>query len=322
MAAPTQSPVLLLSDNIWNLHGEAITHICPGVQPLIYVGDEPLDDAALETVDIAFLSADVWPERIRGISISLMKTPKLQWLQTFSAGVDSPFFVQLMERGVTLSNASGAASSPIAQTAILYMLALSRNMRQWDRNQQQHVWQQHKFDELDGANLAVIGMGSIGKEIARLGAALNMNVEACRRTPSGDESCPTFPLTQLDDVLSRADWVASALPLNSDTERIFNADRFARMKKGARFINVGRGELCDEDALITALQSGHLAGAGLDVFAVEPLPSESPLWDMDNVIVTPHSSGTSGRSGSRAAHIFLSNFEHWVKGEPLTNVVN
>lgn len=322
MTAPTKSPVLLVSDNIWNLHGETITSICPDVQPIIYVGDDPLPDDQLANVDIAFLSSDVWPDRIRGISISLMKTPKLQWLQTFSAGVDSPFFLQLMERGVTLTNASGAAASPIAQTAILYMLALSRNMRQWDRNQQQRVWQQHQFDELDGANLAVIGMGSIGAEIARLGVALNMNVEACRRTPSGDEPCPTFPLTQLDDVLARADWVASALPLNKDTEHIFDARRFGLMKKGARFINVGRGELCDEPALVDALQSGHLGGAGLDVFAVEPLPQDSPLWGMDNVIVTPHSSGTSGRSGSRAAQIFLANFERWVKGEQLRNVVS
>ena len=313
--------VLLLSDNVWNAHRERIERVAPGMVPLVYEGDQPFPDEVLETVDIAFFSSDCWPERTRGIILSITNAKNLKWLQTFSAGVDSPFFVQLMERGVTLSNSSGATASPIAQTAILYMLALSRDMRTWMRNQDDKKWQQHKIDELDGASLAVVGMGPIGMEIARIGVALNMKVEAVRRTARGDEPCPTFSMHELHDVLGRADWVASALPLTPDTRHVFDTKAFAAMRPGARFINVGRGELVDEQALVAALQSGHLAGAGLDVFATEPLPAESPLWGMDNVIVTPHNSGSSTTSNRRSEEIFLDNLERWVAGTPLNNLV-
>ena len=243
-------------------------------------------------------------------------------MHTFSAGVDSPFFVQLMERGIRLTNSSGATASPIAQTTVLYMLALSRNVRAWYQHQEKHEWTRHEFAELDGARLAVIGMGPIGIETARLGVALNMNVEAIRRTPTGTEPCPTFSFDQLSRVLGHADWVAVALPLTDNTRQIFNAETFAIMKPGAHFINVGRGELVDEDALIAALQSGHLAGAALDVFATEPLSPDSPLWDMDNVIITPHSSAGSSQSGLRSEDIFLKNLARYVAGEPLINEVN
>jgi phosphoglycerate dehydrogenase-like enzyme len=201
------------------------------------------------------------------------------------------------------------------------MLALSRNVRAWMKHQEAREWERHEFNELDGARLAVIGMGPIGLEIARLGVALNMDVEAIRRTPAGNEPCPTYGFDQLDAVLSRADWVAVALPLTDDTVNLFDAARLSRMKPGAHFINVGRGELVEEPALISALQSGHIAGAGLDVFAVEPLPQDSPLWSMPNVIVTPHSSGASPKSAIRAEKIFVENFRSFIAGAPLRNEV-
>jgi phosphoglycerate dehydrogenase-like enzyme len=243
-------------------------------------------------------------------------------MHTFSAGVDSPFFIQLMENGVRLTNSSGATASPIAQTAILYMLSLSRNTRAWFRHQDKHEWERHEFDELDGARLAVVGLGPIGLEIARLGVALNMEVEGIRRTPQGNEPCPTYGFDSLNEVLGRADWVACALPLTPDTKDLFDDARFAAFKKGSRFINVGRGELVSEPALIAALQSGHLSGAGLDVFATEPLPADSPLWDFDNVIVTPHSSGGSSTSGLRAEKIFIENLRCYINNEPMHNEVN
>jgi len=321
--AKIEEPVtLLISDNVWARHGDAIRSISPGVTPIIYEGDDVLSDEVISTVNAVFFSSDLWPDRSRGFVISIMKAASLKWMHTFSAGVDSPFFVQLMERGVRLTNSSGATASPIAQTTVLYMLALSRNVRAWFQHQEKHEWARQEFAELDGARLAVIGMGPIGLETARLGVALNMNVEAIRRTPTGTEPCPTFSLDQLHSVLARADWVAVALPLTDDTRQIFNAETFAAMKPGAHFINVGRGELVDEDALIAALQSGHLAGAALDVFATEPLPTDSPLWNMDNVIITPHSSSASAQSGLRSEDIFVKNFARYVAGETLMNEVN
>ena len=313
--------VLLVSDNVWQREEAAIRAIAPSVTPVIYVGDDPIDDDIIPTINAAFYSSDLWPERSRGIALSILKATNLKWLHTFSAGVDNPFFVQLMERGVRLTNSSGATASPIAQTAILYMLALSRNVRAWFQHQDAHEWQRHEFAELDSAHLVVVGMGPIGNEIARLGVALNMNVTGIRRTPVGDEPCPTFTFADLDRVLANADWVAVALPLTPDTRDMFDAERFTTMKKGAFFVNVGRGELVDEPALIHSLQSGHLAGAGLDVFAVEPLPEDSPLWNMPNVIITPHSSGASALSGRRAEKIFIDNLGRWVNGSPLRNEV-
>lgn len=322
MSTNDQGPVLLISDNVWSREGARIRAIAPGVVPIVYEGDEPFDDETLSRVEIAFFSSDVWPERSRGMVLSIMKATNLRWLHTFSAGVDSPFFIQLMEKGVRLSNSSGATASPIAQTAVLYMLALSRNARAWFQHQDRREWERHEFDELDGAKLAVVGMGPIGYEIARLGVALNMEVEAIRRTPAGDEPCPTHGFDMLDDVLATADWVCLALPLTPDTKEIFDADRFARMKPGARFVNVGRGELVDEDALIAALRSGRLSAAALDVFATEPLPEESPLWSMPNVIVTPHSSGASRSAGLRSERLFVENLGHYVAGRGLTNEVH
>ena len=321
MPISSAAPVLLISDTVWERRATEILAIAPNTQPIIYVGDEPVADDLLPTIDIAFFSSDVWPDRMRGLAISVLKANQLKWMHTFSAGVDSPFFIDLIEKGVTLTNSSGAAASPIAQTAILYMLALSRNVRAWFEHQDNKEWERHEFTELDGARLAVIGMGHISEEIARLGVALNMEVEGIRRSPRGHEPCPTFGFDQLSEVLGRADWVALALPLTPDTQNLFDQQQFARMKPGAHFINVGRGELVDESALINALNSQHLAGAALDVFATEPLPEDSPLWSMKNVLITPHSSGASVKSGLRAEELFVRNFALFVQNEQMHNVV-
>ena len=322
MAKIKEPITLLVSDNVWGRHADAIRAISPDVTPVIYEGDDVLPDEVISSINTVFFSSDLWPDRSRGFVLSILKATSVKWMHTFSAGVDSPFFVQLMERGVRLTNSSGATASPIAQTTVLYMLALSRNVRAWFQHQEKHEWTRHEFAELDSARLAVIGMGPIGIEIARLGVALNMNVEAIRRTPTGDEPCPTFSFDQLHSVLARADWVAVALPLTDNTRQIFNAETFAIMKPGAHFVNVGRGELVDEESLVATLQSGHLAGAALDVFATEPLPPDSPLWDMDNVIITPHSSSASVHSGLRSEDIFLKNLARYVAGEPMVNEVN
>ena len=312
---------MLLSDTVWERYSDRILSADPTVTPIIYTGPEQLPDDLVADVRSACFSDDCWPDRTLGIMRSAVAAPNLKWLHTFSTGVDSPIFRSFVERGVRLTNSAGTAASPIAQTVMMYMLAHSRDFKGFVRQQQQHEWTMHRFVELEGSSLLVVGVGPIGQEIIRLAQAFNMNVTAARRTVIGFQPCPVVPLSKLHEALAHADYVAVALPLNDDTRNIIDADALAAMKPGSFFMNVGRGELVDEPALIDALSRGHLAGAGLDVFAVEPLPSDSPLWDMENVIITPHSSGTSTLISERAIDIFIDNLSNLARGAHLRNEV-
>jgi phosphoglycerate dehydrogenase-like enzyme len=205
---------------------------------------------------------------------------------------------------------------------MLYLLALSRDLPGWMRDQDARRWNPRSVRDLQGMVLAVVGLGPIGLEVARLGGHFGMQVIGLRRRPRGDEPCETWGLERLHEALARADAVVLALPLAPETERIFDATAFGRMRRGALFVNVGRGELVDEPSLVDALQAGRIAGAGLDVFAEEPLPEGSPLWALPQVIVTPHSSGTNPGNHHRATQIFLDNLGRYVRGESLRNEVS
>lgn len=315
------SDAILLTAEVWRRHADEIRSIAPNLGIVTYDGPDALDADALGDVAVGFLSGDVYPDRVAGLSVSLLRAPRLAWLQSFSAGVDHPFFGMIRERGCRLTTGSGTAATPIAETALMYMLALSRNLPDWLDAQHNHEWRPREIGELAGSSLLVLGMGPIGRRVAELGIAFGMHVEALRRTPTGDEPCPTLPISQLRDALGRADWVVVALPLTDETRGLLDAERLGWMRPGARLINVGRGEIVDEPALVDALRSGRLGGAGLDVFAVEPLPVDSPLWDMPNVIVTPHSSGTSPQSSEREERLFLDNLARFVAGRDLLNEV-
>ena len=310
---------ILLSDTAAERFGRRMQSLAPN-RPLVRVADDAVD-GDLDAVEIAFFSGDVFPERVGPFIRQLVRCKELRWFHTFSAGVDNPFFAGLLERGIRLSTSSGAMATPIAHTVMLYLLALSRDLPGWLRAQAQHAWEPRPVQELSGRTLGVLGLGPIGMEVARLGAAFGMHVIGMRREPRGDEPCETWPLTRLDELLGRADDLVLALPLSDATHHILDADAIARLPKGARIVNVGRGELLDEAALADALASGHLAGAGLDVFEVEPLPEDSPLWGRPDVIVTPHSSGTTPGNQERAAEIFLENLARYGRGDPLRNEV-
>jgi phosphoglycerate dehydrogenase-like enzyme len=316
------SLVVALSDNVWERRQEQLLQAAPHITPIVYAGNDMLPAEILDSITVAFFSGDIWPERTRGFMLSALKAPNLTWLHTFSAGVDNAVFTTFRERGVRLTTSTGAAASPIAQTAMMYMLTLSRNLPLYMQHQRNHQWIPHSFHELDGATIAVIGLGSIGMEIVRLSQAMNMNVVACRRTVTGNEPCPTYPLEDLQRVVNTADWVVVALPLTDNTRGIIDNQVIASMKPGAGFVNIGRGELVDEPALVSALQSGHVGCAGLDVFAEEPLPTDSPLWDMNNVIITPHASGQTHGSYLRAEELFIENLRRFSTHEPLINEVS
>lgn len=321
-AMSSRPVVALVTRAAWDRFGADMRAVAPAIDPVLLDDDHPVDEADLQRIEVAFFSGDCFPggpapRRAATFMGASLRCPSLRWLHTASAGVDSPVFGRFLDNGVRLTNSSGASAGTIAQTVAMLMLALSRDLPGWVRAQSEHRWAPRRHDELTGATLGVIGLGPIGVEVARLGHALGMHVIGCRRTPDGTEGHETWTLDRITDLAAVADWLVLALPLTSATQGIVSAEVLAAMKPTARIVNVGRGELVDEDALVDALANGRLAGAGLDVFAVEPLPESSALWDLPNVIVTPHSSGFSLQSHDRAAERFVDNLRRYLQGEAL-----
>lgn len=315
-------PVLFCTDTFWTDRADDVFAVAPNVEVVRLVGDEHVSSDDLARVEVAFYSADAWPSRSSHFIRACLDAPDLAWLHTFSAGIDHPVFSRFVDRGVRLTTSSGASASPIAQTVIMYLLALSRDLPAWLHAQRDHRWAQHTITELDGATLGVVGMGPIGREVLRLGEALGMRTIGMRRSIRGDEPCETWTFDRLHELAATVDALVIAVPLTPDTRGIVDATVFGAMRPGAMFVNVARGEVVDEPALVDALTSGHLGGAGLDVFAVEPLPADSPLWDLPNVIVTPHNSGSSDRTHRRATEIFLDNLARYVRATPLRNEIH
>jgi D-2-hydroxyacid dehydrogenase (NADP+) len=313
------APVLFVSDEVEAEFGPRLGAVAPGYTRFASRVGGPEPD--LSAIELLYFSGDIFPARAREFAVAALKAPNLRWLHTFSAGVDDPFFGVLRERGVRLSTSSGAHAVPIAQTVILYLLALSRDLPGWLGDQAARRWNPRAIRDLQGLHVGVLGLGPIGTEVARLSTALGMRVTGVRRAPQGDESCETVALSALDGLLPQLDALVVALPLCDQTRGLIDSRRLALLPPGALFVNVGRGPIVDEPALIDALGSGRLGGAGLDVFAEEPLASTSPLWTLPNVIVTPHSSGNCPENQLRATEIFLENLDRYTRGEPLRNEV-
>jgi phosphoglycerate dehydrogenase-like enzyme len=296
----------------------------------IHVPADPqarVPEERLPEIQVAFYTSDVYETRPRSFFSAVRKAPNLRWLQTFNVGVDHPIFAELLGRGIRVTSAAGTSAVPIAQSAITGLLMLARGFPAWIKAQQTHTWLQFRGSsgpaDLAGQTLCVLGMGSIGSEIARLGQALGLTVIGIRRsarTPA-DPVAEMHPPAALAELLPRCQWLAIACPLTVETRKRIDGPMLARLPQGARVINVARGEIVDEAALIQALRAGHLSGAYLDVFEKEPLAPESALWDMPNVIVTPHNCGASSGNDGRVLALFGANLERWLSGRALLNEV-
>jgi phosphoglycerate dehydrogenase-like enzyme len=315
-----EQPVLFVSALLWEQWGDAL-RAQGDFDVLLFHPGQRVSEADLERVTVACLSGDLWPEWSPAYMRCCLGIPHLDWFQSFSAGVDSPVFGLLLDRGTRLTSASGASATPIAHHVVMGLLALARRLPTMLHQQHEHRWQMHRLGDLEGRTVGVLGMGPIGLEAARLCAEFGMRPIGMRRTVQGDEPCETWTFTRLDELLSTVDDLVLALPLTPDTNGLIGARELALLRPGARLVNVGRGELIDEDALVDALRRGHLEGAALDVFITEPLPTEHPLWDLPNVIVTPHIAGATPLADDRAAAIFVDNLGRYLRGEPLRNEV-
>ncbi|WP_348945207.1 D-2-hydroxyacid dehydrogenase [Chitinibacter sp. FCG-7] len=259
----------------------------------------------------------------------LAVAPKLKWLQSFGAGVDRWLSPSLIKSNLIVTNASGIHGTQIAEHALGLILSFARGFGTLLRGQQQalHHPTLNQF-ELSGQTLLIIGFGRIARDIAPRAAAFGLKVIGVKQS----EPDPAAPLPasvdeivgvdQLAAALSRADHVISLLPLTAATQGFFDAQRFAQFKPGAYFYNLGRGASVDHLALYTALQGGHLAGAGLDVTEPEPLPLEHPLRQLSNVLLTAHTAGASPHYQQRALAVALDNLQRFQSGLPLINLVN
>ena len=257
-------------------------------------------------------------------------TPNLRWIQATSAGIGQ--FVERMEYArrmpdTVITTASGVHTQPLSEFCLMVILAFSRGLLGMLEQQRRKHWERFSGTDLAGRTLGVVGVGAIGSEVARLGKALGMSVLGVkRRTEAIDPASlhldALYPPEDLPTVLKRAEFLVLITPHTPETETMIGAEELALLPRGAVIINIGRGRLVDEPALIEALRSGHLGGAGLDVFAEEPLPEDSPLWTLPNVLISPHSGSTSDRENSRLTELFCDNLRRFLAGEPLLNVLD
>lgn len=270
--------------------------------------------------DIAFISRDVTglstkhvlTEALQTFYTALRASKRLKWVHGHSAGADRPIFAELEARGVAVTLSPGANAEVVAQTALAGLLALARNFPRLWAAQKERRWASligaPLPRDLAGQTALIVGWGAVGQRLGTLLRALAVDIVVVRHTPaSAAPGVESVTYDALATVLPRADWLILACPLSDRTRNLVDRRAFAALPRGAHLVNVARGEIVVEPDLIEALRSGVLAGAYLDVFAHEPLDRASPLWDLDNVIVTPHSAGHSDGNTARVDRIFLAN---------------
>ncbi len=303
-------------------HIQEIKNISPDVRVTVVLTDrtkEVTED--LKKTDILISSADL-PE------INAKTAPHLTWIHVTIAGVNKlPEYVK--QSGIVVTNSSGVHPIPIAEHVFGFMVMFARQLhnaykiqlqeKKWDRS-----FNRYPTTELYGKTIGIIGMGRIGKRIAHLAKSLDMNVVGVTKSPhqKDQDVDEQFTVDKLDQIISKMDYVVSCLPETKDTYHLFDKKIISKIKPTAYFINIGRGSVVDEKQLIHALKTKKIAGAGLDVFEEEPLPSSSPLWNLDNVLITSHYAGWTPEYMNRVIEIFCENLKAHIENKPMPNLVD
>lgn len=321
-------PVLVVSDFIFGDPDRARLEAAldPG-KLLIVTRNADLSDALAAHPEADVLCTFRPPENTLSIA------PNLQWLAMPSAGADGALRAGLVREGgqPIVTTANGVHTIPISEFVFSMMLMWARHWPVMFALQREHTWADRQTwlrlsgGELDGSTLGVVGLGAIGRQVARLGRAFGMRIVAARRTATPGDFDPDVdklvPTSELPSLLSEADYLVLAVPSTPQTHHLIGADELRAMKSSAFLVNIARGSIVDEPALVSALRSGVIAGAGLDVTASEPLPPDSPLWALPNVILSPHISGSTSRYSRRFTDLFLHNLALYRSGQPMINVV-
>jgi phosphoglycerate dehydrogenase-like enzyme len=325
---------LLLSAHALKTWGPRIKAAVPDGVEFITSEDALLTDGPCNA-DVAFMTREVTgrssknnqtPE-LKGFDTVVRKSPRLKWLQIHPAGAERPIYRELRERAVKVTTASGATAVTVAHSTLGAVIAINRRFPLLADAQRRHAWEPRLGErsprDLKGQCAVIVGMGPIGQTIARLLKMLGMTAIGVRRAAEPMECCDrTIAYGQLMEVLPGADCLILCCPSSPTTRGIANAAVFAAMPAGSYFVNVSRGEVAVEQDVIAALKSGHLAGAYLDVFEREPLDPASPLWDMPNVIVSPHTASHSLGQNEAIFEIFLDNLARFREGRKLRNDVD
>ncbi len=301
-----------------------IAAAAPGAR-LVRLSHEGLADGPIDDVEVllhGFLAADAY-ERL------LARAPSLRWVHSTAAGVERLLTPTARARGLWITNARGVFSRPVAEYVLMMVLAVSRRLPQLLELQAERTWQPLEGRELRDVTLGIVGFGSIGRAVAELAAPFGPRVIAMRRDPTLRPDEPPLPPGvdlrgpgAFGDLLGASDFVVLALPLTVETEDLIDDRALALMKRTAWLVNVARGRLIVERALLRALREGRLGGAVLDTFRDDPLPPTSPFYDLPNVILTPHTSWSSGRVLDRSVELFADNLRRFAAGEPLRNSVD
>lgn len=255
------------------------------------------------------------------------RAPHLRWVQVFHAGVDGIWQPYLADADLAVTTVSGTHPIPMTEFVLSLLLYFSKQLDRFRQQQARREWRKAVLAELHGATLAIVGFGTIGRAVAVAAAQLGLRVLAVQRTPDRQAPLPAgvtalYGPDELATALAEAQYVVSILPRTPETENLWNEATFELLPRGAIFINVGRGRTVDEAALVRALASGRLGGAGLDVFASEPLAPESPLWETPNLLIIPHTGSETINYTDRALAIVAENLQRFATGQPLHNLID
>lgn len=288
-----------------------------------------LSQSDCDRIDCTFTDRDIRFEEhlASAYNDALIASKSCKWIHVTSSGINpEPYICALDKRGALITTSTGSNAEPVAQTGFTGLLMLARGFPGYIQGQRTHEWRPLRGaalpDDLRGQSVLLIGVGAVGKIFAGYARAFGLKVIGVRRsaqTPH-DPVDELHPPSELSALLPRADWIVITCPLTKETRNLIDARALKLARKGAYLINIARGEVVVEEALVGALRSGHLAGAALDAHIQEPLPADSPLWDLPNVIVSPHNAAASKGNEKRCADMFIANFGHWIRGEPMFNV--
>jgi phosphoglycerate dehydrogenase-like enzyme len=310
-----QRTKILISFNLADQHIQKIKETGLDLE-IVKSKDKKECQKLIEDVDVLF--AGVFTREM------LFAAQQLKWVHYFGAGVDSILFPEFVESPIILTSSSGVHSIPVSEHVLGLMLSFTRGLHVSIVNQIKKKWEKVPVSELYGKTVGIVGLGNIGSEVARKVKCFGTNVIAVKKNlvEKPNYVDELLPVKDLKELFAKSDFVVLTLPLTTETRGLIGESHLKSMKKTAYLINVSRGEIIQEKALVKALKEGWFAGAGLDVFKNEPLPSNSELWNMKNVIITPHMAGSTPYYWERTTAIFCENLRRFTRKEKMINMIN